>query len=211
MAQNPPYDETTLPDGVGGFEYYYDTGKWTWSDAVARMHGYEPGEVEPTTELVLSHKHPDDLAVVRDLLHRSASPFSSRHRIVTTTGEVRKVVVVGEAVTDAAGRNVATRGYYVDITTGINAELQHDVGERLGVVVANRANIEQAKGILMAVYSLDADAAFELLKWRSQDLNVKVSTIAKRLIDDVPNLLKVQPADRAHVDDYLMTLGMPAA
>ena len=26
------------------------------------MHGYQPGAVHPTTELVLSHKHPDDKA-----------------------------------------------------------------------------------------------------------------------------------------------------
>lgn len=30
---------------VGRFQYDYGTDTWTWSDAVARMHGYEPGEV----------------------------------------------------------------------------------------------------------------------------------------------------------------------
>jgi AmiR/NasT family two-component response regulator len=29
--------------------------------------------------------------------------------------------------------------------------------------------IEQAKGMLMLVYGLDAVAAFDLLKWRSQE------------------------------------------
>lgn len=55
-----------LPQRVGRFEYRYDTDTWTWSDTVARIHGYEPGEVEPTTELVLSHKHPDDLELIKD-------------------------------------------------------------------------------------------------------------------------------------------------
>ena len=53
---------------VGTFEDSYVTDTWTWSDTVARMHGYEPGEVGPTTELVLSHKHPDDLALVKTRL-----------------------------------------------------------------------------------------------------------------------------------------------
>lgn len=39
------------PQRVGRFEYRYDTDTWTWSDTVARIHGYEPGEVTPTTEL----------------------------------------------------------------------------------------------------------------------------------------------------------------
>jgi hypothetical protein len=33
---------------VGRLEYRYDDDAWTWSDTVARMHGYEPGEIELT-------------------------------------------------------------------------------------------------------------------------------------------------------------------
>jgi hypothetical protein len=73
---------------------------------------YNPGEVEPTIELFLSHKHPDDLARVKRLLRQAEAPFSSRHRIRTTTGEIRNVVVVGNAVTDADGQVVANRGFY---------------------------------------------------------------------------------------------------
>ena len=93
---------------VGNIEYRYDTDSWTWSDTVARIHGYVPGQVQPTTELVLSHKHPDDLAQVTARLTQAQAPFSSRHRICTTTGETRTVVVVGQAVTDASGSIVAT-------------------------------------------------------------------------------------------------------
>jgi PAS domain S-box-containing protein len=115
------------PQRVGRFEYRYDSAGWTWSDTVARMHGYEPGEFEPTTELILSHTHPDDLARVKSLLQRSVAPFSSRHRIRTTTGEIRKVVVVGDPVTDADGRIIATRGFYIDITESFNADLQQSI------------------------------------------------------------------------------------
>src|SRR5574337_1152278 len=48
------------PQRVGRFRFFLDGQRWEWSDAVARMHGYEPGEVEPTTELLLRHKHPED-------------------------------------------------------------------------------------------------------------------------------------------------------
>lgn len=186
--------------------YHYETDTWTWSDTVARIHGYTPGEVEPTTELVLSHKHPDDLAKVKGLLQQSAAPFSSRHRILTAAGEVRSVVVVGDAVTDEDGHIVATQGFYVDINDDIKADLQQSLGDELQVIVANRAVIDQAKGMLMAIYGLSADAAFGILKWRSQELNVKLNSIAEKVATDIPVLLQEHAEVRRPVDHYLMTL-----
>jgi PAS domain S-box-containing protein len=191
------------PQRVGRFEYRYDDGAWTWSDTVARMHGYEPGEIEPTTEIVLSHKHPDDLARVKALLQQSSSPFSSRHRIRTTTGEIRNVVVVGDPVTDADGRTVATRGFYIDITESFHTDLQQSISDHLDIIVSHREVIEQAKGMLMLTYQISADAAFGLLRWRSQELNVKLSTIAERLAAELPNLLNAGPAIRTPIDHYL--------
>ncbi|WP_072806017.1 GAF and ANTAR domain-containing protein [Rhodococcoides yunnanense] len=48
-----------------------------------------------------------------------------------------------------------------------------------------RAAIEQAKGIVMAVRGVDADAAFEVLSLQSQSENVKLSVIATRIVDSV--------------------------
>ena len=194
------------PQRVGRFEYRYDTDAWTWSDTVARMHGYEPGEITPTTDLVLSHKHPDDLTQVRALLAQTAAPFSSRHRIITTTGETRRVVVVGDAVTDDDGRIVATRGVYVDVTDSFNVELQQSITEELDVIIAHREIIDQAKGMLMAIYRINADAAFGVLRWRSQELNVKLFVIAEKIIDELPAILDVHPAATTHVDRNLMGL-----
>ena len=207
-----PLDQALLggePQRVGRFEYRYDSGTWTWSDTVARMHGYEPGEVEPTTELVLSHKHPDDLARVKGLLQQSQAPFSSRHRIRTTTGEIRKVIVVGDPVTDTDGRIVATRGFYIDITESFNVDLQQSITDRLQVIVSHREIIDQAKGMLMVIYRLSADVAFAVLVWRSQELNIKLSALAEKLVAEMPNLLNAHPATRAPVDHYLLTLTPP--
>jgi PAS domain-containing protein len=179
---------------VGTFEYRYDTDTWTWSDTVAKMHGYEPDEVQPTTELVLSHKHPEDLAHVKALLKSSSAPFSSRHRIRTTTGETRE------------GRIVATRGFYVDVTKAFRADLQQEVGSALDVIVARRAVIEQAKGMLMAIYELDAESAFGIMVWRSQQLNVKLHDLAATLVAELPSLLQSNLTARTPVDHYLMTL-----
>jgi AmiR/NasT family two-component response regulator len=49
-------------------------------------------------------------------------------------------------------------------------------------VVEDRAVIEQAKGVLMAVYSIDAQAAFDLLSWGSQYTNTELRAMAEQLM-----------------------------
>jgi hypothetical protein len=192
------------PQRVGRFEYRYDTDTWTWSAAVAGMHGYE-SDVTPTTELVLGHKHPDDLARVKALLKRASAPFSSRHRIRTTSGEIRSVVVVGEAVTGDDGEVVATRGFYIDVTKSVRDEIEREITDKLDRIVADRAIIEQAKGMLMAAYDLDADAAFSILRWRSQELNIKLHDVANEIVTQLPSLLDAGRS-RGALDHFLMTL-----
>jgi PAS domain S-box-containing protein len=191
------------PQQVGRFEYRYDDDAWMWSDTVAKMHGYEPGEIEPTAELILSHKHPDDLARVKALLQQAVAPFSSRHRIRTTTGETRKVVVVGDPVTDTDGRTVATRGFYIDITESFNTDVQQSISDEIQIIVSHRATIDQAKGMLMVIYQFSADAAFAVLKRRSQQLNTKLLIVAEKLIAELPDLLDARPVMRAPIDHHL--------
>ena len=49
-------------------------------------------------------------------------------------------------------------------------------------VVEDRAVIEQAKGVLMAVYCIDAQAAFDLLRWGSQYTNTELRVMAEQLM-----------------------------
>jgi len=96
---------------AGSFKYNAREDRWEWSDEVAMIHGYEPGTVTPTTELVLSHKHPDDKPTVAELIEqvrRLGVPFSSRHRIIDTAGKIHVVVVVGDRCTDDAGGFIGT-------------------------------------------------------------------------------------------------------
>ncbi|WP_235892599.1 ANTAR domain-containing protein [Mycolicibacterium hodleri] len=73
-------------------------------------------------------------------------------------------------------------------------------------VVDRRAVIEQAKGMLMAVYGIDADAAFELLRWQSQHHNVKLRLIAERITHAFPRASQ-QPtqSNRRTFDELLLT------
>src|ERR1700761_8481578 len=113
------------PQRVGRFKFFLDGQRWEWSDAVAHIHGYEPGTLVPTTELLLRHKHPDDRARVAVVLDSvlSGEPFSSRHRIIDTAGRTHWVIVVGDVMHDEAGGHIGTTGFYIDVTESLQSEI----------------------------------------------------------------------------------------
>lgn len=189
------------PRHCGAFQFFLDGLRWEWSDELARMHGYEPGTVVPTTELIVRHKHPDDRQRVAALLDRVAQGelFSSRHRIIDKTGRIRWVVVVGNSMTDQAGSVIGTAGFYIDLTESI----QSDITAAVTDVVGSRARIEQAKGVLMGAYGISADRAFEVLTWCSQRSNIKVREVAERLL---ANIAGTASADASRVDHALLNL-----
>jgi hypothetical protein len=172
------------------------------------MHGYEPGTVTPTTELVLSHKHPDDyqqVAATLDDMRRTHTTFSTRHRIIDTRGTVHDVVVIGDQLYDDHDELVGTHGFYVDVTPS-DAVTEDLVTAAVAEIAENRASIEQAKGMLMLIYRVDADAAFELLKWRSQEANVKLRILADQVLADFAGLSYEETLPpRATFDHLLLT------
>lgn len=179
------------PQRVGWFRFYFADERWEWSPQVQRMHGYEPGTANPTTELVLSHKHPEDYGQVAATLleiRRTSGAFSTRHRIIDTAGDVHHVVVVGDQLFDDTGAVIGTHGFYVDVSPSIAQAQQQAVTEVVAEIAEARGAIEQAKGMLMLIYRIDADAAFELLKWRSQETNTKLRLLAEQLAQDFLNL-----------------------
>jgi PAS domain S-box-containing protein len=197
------------PQRVGWFRFYFADERWEWSPQVERMHGYEPGNVNPTTDLVLSHKHPDDygqVAATIEEIRRTSGAFSTRHRIIDTRGDVHHVVVVGDQLYDDSGAVVGTHGFYVDVTPSVNEAQEEIVSEAVAQIAEARGGIEQAKGMLMLIYRISADSAFELLKWRSQETNVKLRVLAEQIVKDFLGLRydEVLPA-RAEYDRLLLT------
>ncbi|OBK95499.1 antitermination regulator [Mycobacterium asiaticum] len=195
------------PQGVGWFRFHFADQRWEWSEQVQRMHGYKPGSVTPTTELVLAHKHPDDrgqvAATIDEILHTHRA-FSTRHRIIDTKGKVHHVVVVGDRLCDDRGAVIGTQGFYVDVSPISEAVHQEQVTEKLAEIAANRAGIERAKGMLMLVYGIDADAAFNVLKWLSQEANVKLRPLAEQIVEDFRGVRGAITAQSAF-DQVLLT------
>jgi len=194
---------------VGAFRFWFVGQRWEWSDEVARMHGYEPGAVVPTTKLLLSHKHPDDRAHVQELLDyalQSAESFSSRHRFIDTAGSVHDAIVVADRMLDESGAVVGTAGYYIDLTNTFDEARQEVLDAALPDLFENRAAIEQAKGVLMYVYRVSAEQAFRVLQWRSQETNVKLRSLAKQLLEEVRTLITPAPAVQNQFDHLLLTV-----
>jgi PAS domain S-box-containing protein len=197
------------PQRVGWFRFYFADERWEWSPQVERMHGYEPNSVQPTTALVLSHKHPDDygqVAATIEEIRRTAGAFSTRHRIVDTHGEIHHVVVIGQQMRDDVGTVIGSDGYYVDVTPSVTEAREERVTEAVAEIAEARGGIEQAKGMLMLIYRITADSAFELLKWRSQEANVKLRVLAEQVVKDFLELSydEVLPT-RAEYDRLLLT------
>jgi ANTAR domain/PAS fold len=205
----PPAEDDADNVSVGAFRFWFVGQRWEWSDEVARMHGYEPGSVVPTTEILLSHKHPEDRDQVQDLVDRalhSKSSFSSRHRFIDTAGNVHDAIVVADRMTDEAGAVVGTAGYYVDLTSTFVETRQVALDEALPDLFEARAVIEQVKGVLMAIYRISADQAFGVLRWRSQESNTKLRALAKQLISEIATLPPPSADVQSAFDHILLTV-----
>ncbi|WP_423462159.1 PAS and ANTAR domain-containing protein [Promicromonospora sp. MS192] len=172
---------------VGRYRLDVASGRWSWSDEVFVMHGFSPGEIVPTTELILSHKHPDDRDRVDHVLRAAAAtgrPFSSVHRIVDAHGASRTLAVTGQARRDpTSGVVTELYGYFIDVTEASREDAQREATASIRAAAEHRASIEQAKGAIMVAFGITDDEAFDRLRTASNQLNVPVRELATWLVD----------------------------
>ncbi|BCK55971.1 putative transcription antitermination regulator [Nocardia wallacei] len=194
------------PLAVGRFRYWFGSRRWEWSPEVARMHGHPP-DTEPTTALLLSHKHPEDRDRLEALITsvEDGGAFSSRHRIIDAAGRTREVLVVSEPMTNESGAVIGTQGYYIDLSVAAAEYRKEVLDDVLPQLVDARAVIEQAKGALMLGYGINADQAFAVLRWRSQETNTKLRAIAGRIVAGLPGMADEDIKLRSRLDHVLLT------
>lgn len=209
-AHPAPTGSPALPHGlpVGGLRIDLSSGKCEWSDQVFEIHGFVPGEVVPSVDVLLAHVHPDDrdhlASLLATLRETGNGTLGSMHRIVDAEGRDRVVSMTGQV----RGRERPSSelvGYLLDVTRP-----QHEIADRratsaIAAAAASRATIEQAKGILIAVRQMDADEAFAALRRRSNDINVPLRAVAGSLVERVQGTVDGReplPVDRI-VDDVI--------
>lgn len=170
---------------VGRFEYSSISRRWRWDETAALLHGGPGRSRSVTTDQLLELVHAEDRERIADVLgDETAAGLRLGYRVPAPDGTVRSLLVVADEVSRHEGGFQAA-GVAVDIT----AELR-EAGERAGraavaAVLEGRGAIEQAKGVLMLVYSLSEDQAFALLRWWSRNHNLRVRLLAERLMATV--------------------------
>jgi AmiR/NasT family two-component response regulator len=130
--------------------------------------------------------------------------LSSEHALELITEIVREascpVIALLEAKDPAYVHEAARRGVFAYIVDGDPAELQSAIDitlqrfaeyQSLQGAFGRRALIEQAKGILMARHSLDADRAFAMLRDHSQHNGRKLVDVAQAVVES--HLLLIPP------------------
>jgi AmiR/NasT family two-component response regulator len=131
--------------------------------------------------------------------------LSSEHALDLITEIVREascpVIALLTAKDPGYVREAAKRGVFAYIVDRDAEELQSAIDitlkrfaeyQSLQGAFGRRALIEQAKGILMARHSVDADRAFEMLRDHSQHNRRKVVNVAQAIVDSHLLLLPTQ-------------------
>ena len=90
------------------------------------------------------------------------------------------LAVYGDTPTAFDTRAVATTAGYATIIAMPVHAAERD--RQFHDALASRDILGQAKGVLMERFSVDADKAFEILRQMSQETNIKVTELARRLI-----------------------------
>jgi hypothetical protein len=192
-ARPAPAHRPLLPRGlpVGGLRVDLSSGKSEWSDQVYEIHGFVPGEIVPSVDVMLAHVHPEDrgrvTGLLTDLRTAGRGVLGSMHRILDAQGGDRVVSLTGQ-VREREGSPAELVGYLLDVTRPQREIADQRATSAIAAAAASRASIEQAKGILMALRQVDADEAFATLRRRSNDLNVPLRAVAGTLVERVQGL-----------------------
>lgn len=183
--------------------FHYDgrSDRWHWSDELFRLHGFEPQQVVPTTDLLVAHQHPDDRRTVAEALAAAAhegGSFACLHRIRDATGLERTVLLAGDA--EPGRRRV--RGTVTDLSPAITAAARARASEAIQASAEHRAAIEQAKGGLALALAITPDDAFKVLRALSNESNTAIRDLARGLVAALP----AADGDAARLLDLLRAL-----
>ena len=149
---------------VGWYRFYFSDERWEWSpenrstatnpEQSPQPHNWCSRTSTPTTTRTL-RQHWTTSAKATD---RSAPATAS-----PVQGDTRDIVVIGERLHDNSGEVIGTQGFYIDVTRSDEAR-EATISEAVAEFAEHRAAIEQAKGVLMYVYRVEADAAFDVAR-----------------------------------------------
>jgi len=110
---------------TGTWDWNPNSGELIWSDETYRIHGYEPGEVEPSYELFLKHVHPEDRGILTAAVEAALNgerAYSVDCRLIADDGVEKITHAQGEVEVGDDGSPVRMLGVFQDITESKLAE-----------------------------------------------------------------------------------------
>jgi PAS domain S-box-containing protein len=108
--------------GLGSWQVDLRTTEVRWSRGMFRIHGLEPGEVEPSLELVAELVHPDDRERVAAGVARIGEAvdvpdaLAGEYRVVRDDGATVRLHALGRLERDGEGRPARWTGCIRDVT-----------------------------------------------------------------------------------------------
>jgi len=194
---------------VGYFGYVVATDSWSWSDGIYELHGYAPRSVEPSTQLMLQHKHPEDRVRAYEVLEQAVEhghAFSCYHRIVDAKGAVRSVLSVGRGLRDDHGRVEQLVGFFCDLSD-VRDRQARELEETVLALAQRRVRVEQAKGCIMFALGCSEEEAFEVLRHRAAACGGGVQELADRLVGSLPDGWSTGASAASALTDFLERCG----
>ncbi|MEA2877779.1 MAG: hypothetical protein QOF14_2975 [Hyphomicrobiales bacterium] len=164
---------------TGSFGWNVSSGKIVWSEESYGIFEYDPAS-SATIEMVLDRVHPDDAALVRQVIKRATThkeAFEFEHRLLMPDGSVKHLNVVAYPVTDQSGEWQFV-GAVMDITQRRKSE------EALRNSEQRYRNLFHHMPI--ALWQRNARKLVELLK----DLRAEGVTELRPYIDQHPHALQ---------------------
>lgn len=181
MIADRPAERATF----GSFVVDAGTTRLVGSDDLAVVLGFAPGDVVLTAKLVIAHLHPGDRNNWQAGLQRcleTGRPLVVDHRLVLAD-RTERVATTTLTAQRQDGRVVSVTGVVTDLSHRLQAASDIEIGAAVRASAATRSEIDQAKGIVMAAFDVDAEQAFALLKWHSSHTNRKLRELSAAVID----------------------------
>lgn len=208
-------DEPTGRLSFGTFVVEVDSdgevSRFSGSDDLATVLGFTPGEVLFTAVMLSAHVHAVDRVAWQTALQRCLTTGEAvvvGHRLITADRSERTATTTF-AAGPTIGRTRTVTGVVTDLTNRLRAATDSEITQAVRASAATRSQIDQAKGMIMAAYDLDAEQAFDLLKWHSSHTNRKLRDLGAALVEGWAVADPGMPL-RQRVSAVFQGLGSPA-
>lgn len=130
---------------IGSLERNLETHKEVWSQEIYRILGLVPEEVEPSSEMLLSFIHPEDMAFVKSNIEQGRKELrdmSFFNRIVRKNGIIRHVHFESKFEFDKQDKPIKIHGIIHDITEKVLADQQKEFDKKnLSALINNTSDL----------------------------------------------------------------------